>query len=177
MNKPEHMDIDQDLDIRPMQGDDFAAVSALHAQTFGPGRFARAAYRVREGHGVCSRHCTAAWRGADLAGSVTLTGITVGTARGHWLLGPLAVRAQETNKGLGRFLVLQALQSITEHEGPDATIILVGDLPYYGRLGFEVVPRGKIRMPGPVDPGRLLIWRGPDASRAVPGGDVRAAKS
>jgi len=35
--------------------------------------------------------------------------------------------------------------------------VLVGDGPYYGRLGFKPIPRGRAKMPGPVDPARLLV--------------------
>ena len=35
-------------------------------------------------------------------------------------------------------------------------VVLVGDMPYYGRFGFVPVPRGQIALPGPVDPARLL---------------------
>ena len=42
--------------------------------------------------------------------------------------------------------------------GGREAILLVGDLPYFGPLGFEVVPAGRIALPGPVDPRRVL-WR------------------
>ena len=35
-------------------------------------------------------------------------------------------------------------------------VVLVGDVPYYGRFGFVSVPPGQITLPGPVDPKRLL---------------------
>jgi predicted N-acetyltransferase YhbS len=35
-------------------------------------------------------------------------------------------------------------------------VLLVGDMPYYGRFGFEPVPPGQITLPGPVDPARVL---------------------
>jgi predicted N-acetyltransferase YhbS len=35
-------------------------------------------------------------------------------------------------------------------------VLLVGDEPYYGRLGFRRIPWGQITIPGPVDPNRLL---------------------
>jgi predicted N-acetyltransferase YhbS len=38
-----------------------------------------------------------------------------------------------------------------------AFVLLVGDEPYYSRFGFKRVPRGALRMPGPVDPGRILV--------------------
>ncbi|MBU2531356.1 MAG: N-acetyltransferase, partial [Alphaproteobacteria bacterium] len=164
-----------DVDIRALVPQDLAAVAALHALTFGPGRFARSAYRVREGAPAISRHCRGLWRGDEFVGSVTMTEVYVGDRGGHWLLGPLAVRPADANKGLGRRLVAAALHSIAETEPADATVILVGDLAYYARLKFEVVPGGVMRLPGPVDPRRLLVWRGPDGGREIPTGLIRPA--
>ncbi len=52
---------------RPLTPADFAAVSRLHAKVFGPGRFTRTAYRVREGAPKISPYCAcrAARRDAD----------------------------------------------------------------------------------------------------------------
>jgi predicted N-acetyltransferase YhbS len=36
-------------------------------------------------------------------------------------------------------------------------VLLVGDEPYYGKSGFKRVARGRVIMPGPVDPARLLV--------------------
>jgi predicted N-acetyltransferase YhbS len=44
----------------------------------------------------------------------------------------------------------------TARDAGEALVVLVGDEPYYGRLGFQRIPRGQITMPGPVDPDRLL---------------------
>lgn len=166
-----------DIDVRLQTPDDLPMVSALHAATFGPGRFARTAYRVREGDVRVSPHCYVAYKAGELIGAVTMTEIMVGPSSGHWLLGPLAVLASEANKGYGRQLVATALQSVVNSADTLATVILVGDLDYYGRLGFEVVPRDRIRMPGPVDPARLLIWRGPEAGRKVPAGMIRPSSA
>ncbi|NNJ73888.1 MAG: hypothetical protein HKP56_01880, partial [Anderseniella sp.] len=40
-----------------------------------------------------------------------------------------------------------------EHE----LVILVGDEPYYAPFGFSRVPDGRLILPGPVDPARLLF--------------------
>ena len=48
-------------------------------------------------------------------------------------------------------------------------VLLVGDQPYYARFGFFPVPKGKLDMPGPVDPARLL------AAEVVPGALERAS--
>jgi len=36
-------------------------------------------------------------------------------------------------------------------------VVLVGDESFYGKLGFKMIPKGQVKMPGPVDPARLLI--------------------
>jgi predicted N-acetyltransferase YhbS len=170
--------------IRPLVADDLAAVAALHAEAFGPGRFSRTAYRIREGAANLSLHCHVATRAGELVGAVTMTEIAVGTSpaapgasTGHWLLGPLAVRSGDTNNGLGQQLIAAALQSVTDLATPAATVILVGDLAYYSRFKFEAVPRGQLALPGPVDPARLLIWRGPDSTREIPSGLVQSAQT
>ena len=35
--------------------------------------------------------------------------------------------------------------------------MLVGDEPFYGKNGFKRIPKGRAKMPGPVDPARLLV--------------------
>jgi predicted N-acetyltransferase YhbS len=36
-------------------------------------------------------------------------------------------------------------------------VLLVGDEPYYGRMGFKKVPPKRVELPGPVDRDRVLI--------------------
>ena len=36
-------------------------------------------------------------------------------------------------------------------------VLLVGDAPYYAPFGFRSLPAGSVRMPGPVNPARLLV--------------------
>ena len=36
-------------------------------------------------------------------------------------------------------------------------MVLVGDEPFYGKAGFKRIPKGQVKMPGPVDPERLLV--------------------
>ncbi len=164
------------FDIRTTGPNDLAAISALHARAFGPGRFARTAYRIREAHNrlPLSPHCHIARDTENrLAGAVTMTAITVGDAPGHWLLGPLAIRSDLAGQSLGRALVRAALDAITADSSPTATVILVGDLKYYGPLGFSPLAPKTVALPGPVDPARLLAWLGPDGGRAPPRGLVR----
>ena len=97
------------------------------------------------------------------------------TSRHHWLLGPLVVHESRLNEGIGAGLITAALASVVADGTEHSTVILVGDRPYYARFGFDCAPRRQIEMPGPVDPARLLIWRGADGLRPVPTGLVRAA--
>ena len=36
-------------------------------------------------------------------------------------------------------------------------MVLVGDEPYYARSGFKAAAKGRIEMPGPADPARILV--------------------
>ena len=41
-------------------------------------------------------------------------------------------------------------------QGPWRAILLVGDEPYYARVGFARLPPGRVQFPGPVDQNRIL---------------------
>lgn len=140
--------------FRPVKVADLPSIQALQDQCFGPGRFARTAYRVREGVPLFSKHCLCASIGEEVVASLRMTPITIGGKGEALMLGPLAVAPRLAGQGIGRRLVAEALQR-AEAEGIHI-IILVGDLPYYGRFGFVPVPADQITMPGPVNPARLL---------------------
>lgn len=141
--------------IKPLRAQDLAQVAALEARTFGPGRFARTAYRVREGGHDLSSASRVAWLGEALIASVRMTEITIGGLPGALLLGPLVVAAEQAGRGLGRRLVEAALDAA--REAGATLVLLVGDLSYYGPHGFAPVSPGRIALPGPVDPARLLV--------------------
>ena len=139
---------------RPVTPADLPAISELHARVFGPGRFTRTAYRVREGAAPISRYCRAALLGNRIIAAVRFTDVAVGTTEAALLLGPLAVDPEFAGKGFGRALVGEAL--VAAKSDGVRLVILVGDEPYYGRFGFHPLPPGQIALPGPVDPQRLL---------------------
>ncbi len=142
------------LVIRKALPGDIAEISKLHARVFGPGRFVRSAYRVRERKGHLSRFCLVAYLGAELVASLRMTEVAIGGVTGAALLGPIAVEPQHRGLGLGTKLVTAALSAA--RTGGTQLIILVGDEPYYGRFGFKAVPAGQIVFPGPVNPARIL---------------------
>ena len=133
---------------------DLTTVSALHARVFGPGRFARTAYRVREGTAPVSPFCRGAFAGERLIASLRLTPVSIGGAGPHLLLGPLAVDPDHSGLGFGKALVAQALAAA--RQARIGVVVLVGDLPYYERFGFAPVAPGHIAFPGPVNPARIL---------------------
>jgi predicted N-acetyltransferase YhbS len=152
------------------QAQDAKAVDALIERAFGPGRYAKAAERLREHNRPLLDISFVAWCDDDLVGCVRMWPILIG-AEPAVLLGPFAVEPDWRSRGLGAALIERACAA-AEAAG-HALIFLVGDAPYFGPLGFQVVPTGRIRMPGPVDPARVMF-------RAFGGepelaGDVKAA--
>jgi predicted N-acetyltransferase YhbS len=144
-----------DWQIRLEQPDDAAAVEALNDAGFGPGRFAKSAYRLREGVApVAALSFVAVENGSGrLRGSVRFWPIRVGSVEGL-LLGPLAVDTALRGRGIG--IALMQTGIATAHAGAWPFILLVGDEPYYTRVGFSRLPPGRVRFPGPVDPDRVL---------------------
>lgn len=147
---------------------DLAAIRDLHARAFGPGRFARTAYRIREGTGEYSPYCRVCLIDGQLVAAVRMTQIIIGGKDKALLLGPLAVDPAFANRGHGRGLVATALDDA--RAAGISLVVLVGDEPYYSKLGFRRIPFGKIALPGPVDPNRLLAAElVPDALAAFAG--------
>ena len=138
---------------------DATAVEALVLAAFGPGRFAKTAERLREGASVAVGFV--ARDDGKVLGSVRLWSISI-DGKPALFLGPIAVAADNRRAGLGADLV-QACLGWAADAGRG--VLLVGDAPYFGRFGF--VPAPGLRLPGPVDPRRIL-WRG----GATPAGRV-----
>ncbi|TYR29973.1 N-acetyltransferase [Mesorhizobium microcysteis] len=129
-------------------------IEDINAEAFGPGRFARAAYKIREGGPHRRDLSFVALVEGQVVASVRMTPIAAGKGRAL-LLGPLAVRPAYKNLGIGKKLVAIALEAARKDGW--TLVILVGDAPYYAPLGFsKVVPAGQLTMPRPVDPRRLL---------------------
>jgi predicted N-acetyltransferase YhbS len=145
---------DPSLTIMPETADDALAIERLHERTFGPGRYARTAYRLREGVAHRPDLSFTARIGTLLVGSVRLSPVCIG-ATPALLLGPLTVEPPFRNHGIGRALIERALD--TARTAGYRLVILVGDMPYYGRFGFRPIPKKQAVMPGPVDPARLLV--------------------
>jgi predicted N-acetyltransferase YhbS len=106
-----------------------------------------------------------------MVGSVRLTPIRIGEAKAL-LLGPLTVEPPFRERGIGRALIDRAL-AVARDKG-HRLVVLVGDEPYYGKAGFKRVPKGQAKMPGPVDPARLLVAELVEGAFAGVAGPIRA---
>lgn len=155
--------------LETMRQEDRDAVERLHARAFGPGRYARTAFRIREQAGRAEGLAYVARVGSLLVAAVHLTPIRIGNdpasglpatkrleARHQaFMLGPLTVDPPFEGKGIGRALLERCAHAA---RAVGCTLIfLVGDEPYYSRSGYRRVPPGKISLPGPVDPMRVLV--------------------
>jgi predicted N-acetyltransferase YhbS len=142
------------LTILPEAQADEQAIERLHERTFGPGRYARSAYRIREGRGHVLDLSFTARIGTLLVGSVRLTPICIGEAKAL-LLGPLTVEPPFRERGVGSKLIERALKEAKS--AGHKLVVLVGDEPFYAKSGFKRIPKGQVKLPGPVDPARLLV--------------------
>lgn len=159
----------------PELPDHDAAIEAINEEAFGPGRFARAAYKIREAGGHDPALSFVALHDGEVIASVRQTPIVAGKGRAL-LLGPLAVRPDHKSQGHGRKLIALALDAA--RAGGFPAVLLVGDEPYYGPLGFRKVPRGRLSLPRPVDPERLLVCElTPGAGEALDGAVVHARQA
>jgi predicted N-acetyltransferase YhbS len=137
--RPEHLD----------------AVGQVLDRAFGPGRFAKASERVRERGAVFepSLSRVALDEEGEAIGCCRIWRVGIGGGQAHFL-GPLAVDPTAQHHGLGARLVQDVLAAC--RMAGASCVILVGAESFFRPLGFSVVPAGRVTLPGPVDPARLL---------------------
>src|SRR5215213_4088257 len=99
---------DLSITILTEKPEDAAAIERLHERTFGPGRYARTAYRIREQLGHRLDLSYTARIGTLLVGSVRLTPVRIGETPAL-LLGPLTIEPPFRERGIGRALIDRAL--------------------------------------------------------------------
>jgi len=142
------------LIIRHEQDPDSAAIERLVDLGFGPGRFAKTAYRLREGVAPDARLSFVSEDDVHaLTGSVRFWPVRIGASL-CLLLGPLAVEPKLRGRGIGIGLMQRGIEEAKKLDYE--AIVLVGDEPYYAKAGFTRLPPGRVRFPGPVDTKRVL---------------------
>ena len=136
--------------------EDDAFVDELQAAAFGPGRFARTAFRVRERFPIDKSLSLIAEVDGTPAACVWMTPLSVGGIDGY-MLGPLATHPDFRKRGIGKQVALEVTRLALER-GKGCFVILIGDRDYYCPLGFQPTVPGAIQWPGPVDPSRVLLY-------------------
>ena len=155
------------MEIRDEAAEDAATISALVTEAFAAalhssGTEAAIVERLRNA-GALSISLVA--EDDTIIGHVAISPVGIGAAPGWFGLGPLAVRPESQNRGVGAALIRAALERL-QIMGAQGCVVL-GEPEYYGRFGF--VHNGSITY-GDVPPPYLqaLAFGGP-----LPRGEVR----
>jgi predicted N-acetyltransferase YhbS len=135
---------------------DAAQIEELLDKSFGIDRRTKTSYRLREGNSpVAGLSLVIRDKEVGISGAISFWPLKIGT-RGTdaLLLGPMAVHPERQNLGIGLSLMREGLGRARAMG--HALVILVGDEPYYARVGFARLPENRLLLPGPVDPKRSL---------------------
>lgn len=132
-----------------------AEIEAVLGRAFGPGRFAKTSERVRERGAIVEPALSRV--ALDDAGAVIgvcrIWGVQAGAPA--YFLGPLAVDPAAQSAGVGLELA-RACVTACRAAGGAGAIVVVGAEPFFAPLGFSAVPMDRVRLPGPVNPARVL---------------------
>lgn len=150
--------------IKPFNHKDMALeaqANGLLDRAFGIARRTKTTYRLREGEQPVEGlsfglYVDDGTTGPALRAVISFWHLCIGeTGERAIMLGPIAVEPHLQGTGLGTTLIRHSLKQAQRlgHE----LVILVGDEPYYAPFGFARVPDGRLTLPGPVDPARLLF--------------------
>jgi predicted N-acetyltransferase YhbS len=142
-------------------GSDRPEIDSLLDDAFGPDRQERTTYRLRDSN-VRMEGLSRVVRQNDghLCGSIEFWPVEIvdqvtGQASKAVLLGPVAVSESCRGQGVGSTLMRAGVQAA--RTAGHRTIILVGDLAYYGRFGFSNTQTQNWSLPGPIEQHRLLV--------------------
>ena len=141
--------------IRLAHDKDLKNIEKLLDEAFGPGRYARTAYRYREKHNLISEYSYIYQDNKQLLASISFSQIFINNINKGLLLGPLAVKPGHDGKGYGVALVDTTIKLIKKSKKYNF-IVLVGDIDYYRRFNFKQISQ-PLNLVGPVNPNRVLI--------------------
>ena len=141
--------------IRLAHDKDLKNIEKLLDEAFGPGRYARTAYRYREKHNLISEYSYIYQDNKQLLASISFSQIFINNINKGLLLGPLAIKPGHDGKGYGVALVETTIKLIKKSK-KYSFIVLVGDIDYYRRFNFKQISQ-PLNLVGPVNPNRVLI--------------------
>jgi predicted N-acetyltransferase YhbS len=123
-------------------------------RAFGPGRYAKTSERVRERGARLEQSLSrvALNEAGDVVGVCRIWRVRAGAE--VFFLGPLAVDPAVQQAGLGLNLVRDAVAACRAI-GANG-IVVVGAERFFRPVGFSVVPKDRVILPGPTDAARLL---------------------
>jgi len=137
---------------------DAAEIDALLDLAFGPNRQAKTSYRYRDGiapvRGLCFVVREDGRPSGRILGSIRYWPLMVGPDMRALLLGPLAVRPELRGAGVGATLMRRSMERAADQG--HRLVLLVGDLAYYARFGFQPAAPLGFTMPDE-QPHRLLV--------------------
>lgn len=130
------------------------AIERVLDRAFGPGRYAKTSERVRERGAIAepSLSRVALNQAGEVLGVCRIWRASAGQP--IYFLGPLGVDPAARQAGIGLALARDAVAACRARGG--SAVVLVGAEKFFQPLGFSVVPGDVVRLPGPVDPARLL---------------------
>lgn len=135
---------------------DNAAVDALNNLGFGPNRYSRTVWRLRQQPPLDDLCLVAAEAQSDTPlATLRFWPVAIGGSRPILLLGPLAVCPSRRGEGMGRALIGHGLSKARDMGW--SLCLVSGDLDYYRPYGFEQADPYGFVLPGPLEPGRLQI--------------------
>ena len=137
---------------------DAAEVDALLDLAFGPNRQTKVSYRYRDGIAPTRSLCFVVREdgrpGGRILGSVRYWPMLLDSGRPTLLLGPLAVQPELRGAGVGATLMRGSMKRAADMG--HRLVLLVGDLAYYARFGFQPASPLGFVMPDE-QPHRLLV--------------------
>ncbi len=142
--------------VEDVRAADAAQIEKLLDQSFGIDRRAKTSYRLREGNSpVAGLSLVIRDREVGISGAISFWPLKIGREGSDaLLLGPLAVHPERQNLGIGLALMREGLGRAKAMG--HGLVILVGDHPYYARMGFARLAENRLLLPGPVNPKRFL---------------------
>ena len=141
--------------ITPERNSDVDAVDLLLDQAFGPAWRLKPSTDLRKIAPPLPGLDLVARNDAQIIGTVRAGRVSIGAGHSAVMLGPLAVSPAIQGQGIGSTLVRQFLDSAAWAN--HGSVLLVGDIDFYGRFGFTHAIDHGIRLE---DSGSRLLIKG-----------------
>ena len=141
--------------IRQISNEDNDKIIKLLYKSFGPGRFARSVYRLREKNDRDTEFSYIYELNNQILSSISYYKTFLNNDINGLLLGPLAVDPEHRGKGYGVELVKYTITLIKKTMAYDF-ILVIGDYHYYEKFGFKKI-NNTFSFYGPVNSEKVLI--------------------